>query len=73
METKRRSLAKAISWRFIALAVTTAVGFLMTGSAKFAVSIGVADSMIKILAYYLHERTWTSIDYGRMRPPEYEI
>jgi uncharacterized membrane protein len=39
----------------------------------FALSIGVVDSLIKIFVYYAHERAWTAIPFGRLRPPEYHI
>jgi uncharacterized membrane protein len=58
-------LAKALSWRLIAWCITAAVAYLFTGRAVFALSIGFADSLLKIFAYYLHERTWMTIDYGR--------
>lgn len=66
METKRRSLAKALSWRVIAWCITASIAYLFTGKAAFALSIGFADSLLKIFAYYLHERTWMSVDYGRV-------
>lgn len=65
METKRRSLAKALSWRVVAWSITVAIAYLFTGKVAFALSIGVADSVLKIFAYYLHERSWMGIDYGR--------
>ncbi len=65
METRRRSLAKALSWRAIAWSITATVAYLFTGKIAFALSIGFADSLIKIFAYYLHERTWMTVDYGR--------
>lgn len=65
METKRRSLAKALSWRVIAWSITASVAYLFTGKIAFALSIGFADSLLKIFAYYMHERTWMTIDYGR--------
>ncbi len=64
MDSRRRSLTKALSWRAVALVITTVLGYLFTGSVAFAASIGVADSLIKILAYYLHERAWNKL------PPE---
>jgi adenylylsulfate kinase len=64
MESRRRSLVKALSWRVIALVVTTGLGYMLTSSAAFAISIGVADSLIKILAYYLHERAWMGVSFG---------
>ncbi len=66
VETKRRSLAKALSWRVIAWSITAGVAYLFTGRIAFALSVGFADSLIKIFAYYLHERSWMSIDYGRV-------
>ena len=71
METKRRSLAKALTWRVIAWSITASVAYLFTGKAVFALSIGFADSLLKIFAYYMHERTWMSIDYGRDPAPAY--
>lgn len=74
VESKRRSLAKALSWRVCALTITASVGYVLSGgSTSFALSLGLIDSAIKILAYYAHERAWISVNYGRMQPPEYEI
>jgi adenylylsulfate kinase len=66
-ETHSRSLAKALSWRVFALAITTGVSFVLSESIAVAVSIGVVDSAIKIGAYYLHERAWLNIRFGRKR------
>lgn len=65
-ETHTRSLAKALSWRVFALAITTGVSYLLSDSVAVAVSIGVADSLIKIGAYYAHERAWMGIRFGRV-------
>lgn len=64
-DTRTRSLAKAFSWRFVALGVTAVVSYVATGSFALAASIGLADSAIKIFAYYGHERTWENVDFGR--------
>ncbi len=58
MESRRISLLKALSWRLIAVIVTTTVAYLWSQDVKVAASIGAVDSAIKILAYYLHERAW---------------
>lgn len=73
MDSRRRSLAKALSWRLVALVVTTTVAFAFTGEATFALSVGLVDSLVKIVLYYGHERAWIFIPYGRLRPPNYEI
>jgi len=73
METKSRSLAKAISYRALGSFSTAALVFLFTGSWKMSVSAAALDSIIKICLYFLHERLWNHIYYGRPRAPEYEI
>lgn len=73
MESHIRTLAKAFSWRFIATLVTFTVAWLATGKLTLAAEIGLADTMIKLGAYYLHERTWIRIKFGKLRKPEYEI
>jgi uncharacterized membrane protein len=67
IDTHSRSFAKALSWRVFALAITTAVSFALSDSVAIAISIGVVDSMIKIGAYYAHERAWMGIRFGRKR------
>lgn len=69
METHSRSLAKAFSWRVVALAITTGVSYLLSESVAVAVSIGLIDSLIKIGAYYGHERAWMNVEFGRESAP----
>jgi len=64
-DSRTRSLVKALSWRIVALCVTAFVTYLVTGSYALAASVGLADSAIKIFAYYLHERTWENVNFGR--------
>ena len=65
METHSRSLAKALSWRVTAWAITTLVAWTLTGRPGFALAVGLADSMVKIFAYYSHERLWNRVGFGR--------
>lgn len=64
-ETKLRSLAKALSWRIVASLVTGTLVFIFTHQGVLAVSIGLLDSAVKIMAYFLHERLWASLRFGR--------
>jgi uncharacterized membrane protein len=61
VDTKQRSLARALSWRAVAWSLTVGIVYLFTGKAALALAIGVADSLLKIFAYYLHERGWMSL------------
>ena len=55
-ETRLRSLFKAISWRVFATTLTGTLVFLFTHKAVLAIGVGLLDSALKILAYFLHER-----------------
>ena len=65
MESRRRSLVKALSWRLVALTITTLVAYVLFQDAKVAASVGLIDSLVKILAYYAHERAWQHVSFGR--------
>lgn len=73
MDSTRRSLAKAVSWRLVATCITAALAYLITGEAGFAAKIGLADTVLKIFIYVAHERLWNRISYGRQKEPEYTI
>jgi adenylylsulfate kinase len=64
-ETRLRSLFKAISWRVFATTLTGTLVFLFTHKVALAVSVGLLDSLLKILAYFLHERLWATVRFGR--------
>lgn len=74
METARRSVAKALSWRCLASTITAGIVYLVTGELECAAGIGLADTLIKLVVYVGHERLWNSISYGRVEQrPEYYI
>ena len=73
MESHVRTISKALSWRFIATLITFTVAWLVTGKLTFAVEIGIVDTLIKLGAYYFHERLWIRVKFGKLRRPEYEI
>ncbi|MFP4664986.1 MAG: DUF2061 domain-containing protein [Bacteroidales bacterium] len=66
-----KSIAKAITWRIIASATTFTLAMLFFGddpyAAQKATGVAVAESGIKMFLYFLHERAWTSVRWGRMR------
>lgn len=72
-ETKLRSFIKAISWRFVATMITFLVALLLTGKTIIAIKIGVLDLILKIIAYFLHERVWGKIKIGRKLHPLEDI
>ncbi len=73
METHRRSISKALSWRVVALFITASVVWVVTGEFRFAATIGLVDTLIKLGVYYGHERLWNRLSFGRIKRPEYQI
>ena len=62
----RRSLIKSISWRLIGGVDTFLLSLLITGNAKYAVSIASIEALTKIGLYYVHERVWRKVAWGRL-------
>jgi adenylylsulfate kinase len=58
VDSRARSIAKAITWRAIATAITAAVAFCVVGRWEVAGAIAVIDGGAKLVAYYVHERQW---------------
>jgi uncharacterized membrane protein len=73
MESNTRSIAKAVSYRFLGSACTSLIFFVLTGKPALSLGAGALDVVLKIAAYFVHERIWAHINFGRVKPPEYEI
>lgn len=65
IETKARSIVKALSWRFWATITTVALVFLLVGETTVALSIGVFELTLKMGIYFFHERAWNKIKFGK--------
>jgi uncharacterized membrane protein len=70
LESRRRSIVKALTWRIFATFVTMSVVYVFTGELALSAGIGLADTTIKIFFYYSHERLWERIQFGRKKIKE---
>jgi uncharacterized membrane protein len=64
-DSPQRSLLKALSWRVLATITTMIIIYFVSGSLDWALVGGAFDVVIKLLLYYLHERLWTNIQWGK--------
>ncbi|NIN01694.1 MAG: adenylyl-sulfate kinase [candidate division Zixibacteria bacterium] len=64
-ESHLRSAIKAVSWRFWATVTTMLLVYLFTGTIEVALAIGGLEVILKMLIFYLHERTWDKIRLGK--------
>ena len=63
---RKRSFAKAFSWRVIASTDTFLISLLITGKLTWAGTITILEILTKTFLYYLHERGWNKIKWGRI-------
>ena len=64
-ETHLRSIVKAVTWRATGSLDTFLLTLIITGSAVFAGSIALAETVTKVMLYYFHERIWSVVPWGR--------
>jgi uncharacterized membrane protein len=64
METTKRSIFKAISWRLIGTAAVLIISLVVTGSFALAGSIAITQLVTNTILYFFHERLWNKITWG---------
>jgi uncharacterized membrane protein len=64
LESRKRHVAKTVTWRFIGTIDTMTLAWLISGDPLAALKIGFAEVVTKMLLYYLHERAWYKINFG---------
>ena len=64
-ESRSRSIVKAFSWRALATLTTVLIVYLFTGETAIALSVGGLEVVVKMLVYFLHERAWDKVRFGR--------
>jgi len=60
-----RSWVKAVTWRVIATTTTMLLVYLFTGELEMMLGVGFFDVLTKLVIYFLHERAWDRVWYGR--------
>lgn len=71
-ETRLRSTVKTLSWRALATATTMGLVYLFTGRVIVALEVGFLEVVAKLLLFFLHERAWNLISWGKIPVMESE-
>src|SRR6266545_5627688 len=66
-ESHARSIAKAISWRVLGTTATSLLVFMFTRRLAVSLAVGGLEFTSKIGLFWLHERVWQRINFGRRR------
>ncbi|MBZ0130497.1 MAG: DUF2061 domain-containing protein [Rhodobacteraceae bacterium] len=68
MDSKQRSIAKAVIWQAIGLISMTLIGFLITGSAWSGGALALVNAAIGLALYLAYELVWARIRWGIRLP-----
>lgn len=64
-ESKLRSVVKTVSWRLWATLTTILIVYFFVGDPTVAITVGGIEVFLKMLVYFVHERLWEKIRFGR--------
>lgn len=57
-DSKKKSLAKSVSWQIVHMTFVAGTVFLLTGEWEIAGMAALAELVWETFAYYAHERAW---------------
>ena len=64
-ETQTRTITKTILWRIVATLITWGTIYFYTGELTESVKITIVAALIGMTAYYIYERIWNKIQWGK--------
>lgn len=67
METKQRTIARTISYRITAWLFTIFWTYLFTEDVASATTFATALHILLSIDYYVHERIWLRIKWGKIK------
>lgn len=65
-ESNIRSIAKALSWRLIASGATFIISLFVSADLSVAGTIAAIQFVANIILYFIHERIWNKVSWGRV-------
>ena len=66
METRRRSITKAVIWNILGLISMSLIGLAATGSVALGGKLALINTGVGLACYFLYERVWSKISWGRV-------
>ena len=65
MDSNKRSITKALTWRALASLATFIISYIVTGNFAAATGIASVQVVVNLILYYVHERVWNKINWGQ--------
>jgi len=73
VDSSTRSWTESFTWRIIGVVVLLVLSYAVTGSIAEASLITLLFNLIRVVLYYVHERVWEKISWGRGAEPENKL
>lgn len=67
IDSKKRSFWKAITWRLFAIGLLAIISYITTGNLKAASLITLFYHSIQVFMFFVHERLWNYIKWGKTK------
>lgn len=64
-DSRGRSIVKTLTWRITGSGATFLISWLISGSWTVAGTIAVIQIVANTVLYYVHERIWNAVTWGR--------
>lgn len=71
MDSLKRTTLKALSWQLIGFVALTFISYLHTGSIEGAASLAGSSMLSGLALYFLHEKAWQKIHWGKVVPEKH--
>lgn len=66
-ENRRRSVTKSVTFRVLVICSDLVIVYVLTHRVFDTVAITIATNVASTIFYFLHERLWNGIGWGRQR------
>lgn len=67
IDSKRRSFVKSISWRVFAVIILFIISLLLSKNIVLAGYTALIYNLVQIIFYFIHERFWLFINWGKTK------
>ncbi len=64
-DNQKRTILKTISFRIVASLLTVIIVYIFTKELIISFGVGIVEAISKMIFYYIHERIWDKIDWGK--------
>lgn len=64
-QSRKRHLAKSITWRIVGTIDTILISWLISGNPLTGLKIGFTEVITKMFLYYFHERIWFKVNLSK--------